>query len=166
MGGKKNLDVNCQLLYISMWNIECDMCTIHCQWGVPLFAAHRFDYDKLLLAYGIKKRIHFIFYWILRNDLLKMNSVANRGLRIGGAHNRSMEGCAWKQFFSPRPNIESSIKVCHKTSLNWDFSWLNDKAVFWWQREKLIGSKEVEHFLSHRWQGWSPERCVYIYIYI
>lgn len=33
----------------------CDMYTIHCQWGVPLFATRRFYYDKLLLAYGIKK---------------------------------------------------------------------------------------------------------------
>lgn len=26
------------------------------------------------------------------------------------------------------PDIESSIKVCHKTSLNWNFSWRNDKG--------------------------------------
>lgn len=29
-----------------------------------------------------------------------------------------------------RPDIESSIKVCHKTSLNWNFSWRNDKVIY------------------------------------
>lgn len=28
------------------------------------------------------------------------------------------------------PDIESSIKVCHKTSLNWNFSWRNDKVIY------------------------------------
>lgn len=28
------------------------------------------------------------------------------------------------------PDIESSIKVCHKTSLNWNFSWRNDKGRY------------------------------------
>lgn len=39
--------------HVECW--ECDMYTIHWWWGVSLFATHRFDYDKLLLAYGIKK---------------------------------------------------------------------------------------------------------------
>lgn len=29
-----------------------------------------------------------------------------------------------------RPDIESSIKLCHKTSLNWNFSWRNDKVIY------------------------------------
>lgn len=38
----------------------------------------------------------------------------------------------WKLFLKAifRPNTESSIKVCHKTKLNWDFNWLYDKVVF------------------------------------
>lgn len=34
-----------------------------------------------------------------------------------------------KAFFF-RPDIESSIKLCHKTSLNWNFSWRNDKVIY------------------------------------
>ncbi len=83
--------------------------------------------------------------WLVK----KMNSVANRGLRIGGAHNRSMESCAWKQFF--RPNIESSIKVCH-TKLVWigTSAGLMTRRCFGDRRKKLIGIKEVERFVRHR----------------
>ena len=53
----------------------------------------------------------------------KKYSVANRVLRIVEAHNRWMESWARKSFY--QLNIESSIKMCHKTSLNWDLSWFN-----------------------------------------
>lgn len=104
-----------------------------------------------------------------------MDSDSGRGLRIGGAHNSPMESRAWKRVFF-HPDIESSIKVCHKTSLNWNFSWRNDKGdilaerresslevkgwnVFFWGAGSSNESLQALFFLHENW-AVPPESSV------
>lgn len=77
------------------------------------------------------KRTYFRFLLNSQERLLKeMDSNANSGLRIAGAHNSPMEKKLCLKAFFFRPDIESSVKLCHKTSLNWNFSWRNDKVIY------------------------------------
>lgn len=134
--------------HVEFW--EFDMYTIHCQWGVSLFATHRFDYDKLLLAYGIKKGSISVSIEFsgMTSEKKKMNSASNRGLRIGGAHNRSMESCAWKQFFFSDLTLNPQLKCVTKLVWIGTSAGLMTRRYFGDRRKKLIGSKEVEHFLK------------------
>ena len=117
--GKKNHDINCWLLYLFRGNLECDMCT-NLAWEEFhfFFASYRFDYDKLLLAYGIKKGF-FISAFLLNSQewlLKEMDSDANRGLRIGGAHNSPMEEAVLESSFS---NLTLNPQLKCVTKLVW-----------------------------------------------
>lgn len=77
------------------------------------------------------KQTYFRFLLNSQERLLKeMDSNANSGLRIAGAHNSPMEKKLCLKPFFFRPDIESTVKLCHKTSLNWNFSWRNDKVIY------------------------------------
>lgn len=127
-----------------MWNFECDIYR-----GVSLFATHRFDYDRLLLAYGIKKGSILVFYWILRNDFWKKwILIQTEGLELV-EHIIRLWKAVLESSFSDL-TLNPQFKCVTKLVWIGTSAGIMTRRRIWGQKEKLIGSKGVERFVRHR----------------